>query len=236
MSIMDIHKNGFRVFPLQSVPPFSHGGGFMVGDWYPERNVFQVLIAICSGPRFALIFLWYLLTYRRGTALPKIVAAIGVFRTLLCGGWVYVTSTDDHGFHDITMIGYLLCTLPWTLGVISMSPLNPVSLKYRKLIAGTFFATLVPLIYYFIQHKVHKVPGGNLPGLPSLGFLVFIVRGRLTVAYTIYAFFEWSLVLLDAGFDAVSVLDFNKFEFQVIEKGLKDNEGSASSRPYYSAV
>ena len=58
----------------------------------------------------------------------------------------------------------------------------------------------------------------------------------LIVAYTIYAFFEWSLVLLDAGFDAVSVLDFDKFEFQVIEKGLKDNEGSASSRPYYSAV
>ena len=133
----------------------------MEGDWYPERNVFQILIAICSGPRFALIFLWYLLTYRRGTALPKVVAAVGVLRTFLCGGWVYVTSTDDHGFHDITMIGYLLCTLPWTLGVISMSPLNPQALKYRKIIAGMFFGTLVPLIYYFIQHKVHKVPGGS---------------------------------------------------------------------------
>jgi hypothetical protein len=134
-----------------------------LGDWYPERNLFQVLIAICSGPRFALIFLWYLLTCRRGTALPKIIAGIGLFRTLLCGGWVYVTSTDDHGFHDITMIGYILCTLPWTLGVISMSPLNPRALKYRKLIAGAFFGMLVPLIYFFIQHKVHKVPGGTPP-------------------------------------------------------------------------
>jgi hypothetical protein len=57
------------------------------------------------------------------------------------------------------------------------------------------------------------------------------------IAYTIYAFFEWSLVLLDTGFDAISILDFDKFEFQVVEKGLKDDEGSAESRPlYYSAV
>jgi hypothetical protein len=168
-----------------------------------------------------LIFLWYLLTYRRGTSLPKIIAGVGLFRTLLCGGWVYVTSTDDHGFHDIFMIGYLLCTLPWTLGVIALSPLNPRAVKYRKIIAGSFFGSLIPLIYFFIQHKVHKVPGGILSTIPT------------NAAYTIYAFFEWGLVLLDAGFDAVSILDFDRFEFQVVEKGAKDDEGSAETRPLY---
>src|SRR5271167_834352 len=160
------------------VPNYSLSN-LILGDWYPERNLFQIFIALCSGPRFALIFLWYLLTYRRGTPMPKIVAAIGVLRTLLCGGWVYVTSTDDHDFHDITMIGYIICTLPWTLGIISMSPLNPRALKYRKIIAGSFFGTLIPLIYFFIQHKVHKVPGGTpqpqpqpyLPHPSSLGSL-----------------------------------------------------------------
>jgi hypothetical protein len=227
-----IVKNEYYGYPQEWFPSVSATIGLSprieanVGDWYPERNVFQILIAICSGPRFALIFLWYLLTVRRGTALPKIIAAIGVLRTFLCGGWVYVTSTDDHGFHDIAMIGYLLCTLPWTLGVISMSPLNPRALKYRKWIAGSFFATLVPLIYYFIQHKVHRVPGGT-----SLAYLSH-------EAYTIYAFFEWSLVLLDAAFDAVSVYDFQRFEFQVVEKGLKDTDaGSEETRPlYYSPV
>jgi Frag1/DRAM/Sfk1 family len=226
MNITDTHKNGFRVFPQQLVRTYSWWN-LILGDWYPERNVFQILIAICSGPRFALIFLWYLLTYRRGTPMPKIVAAIGVLRTFLCGGWVYVTSTDDHGFHDITMIGYLLCTLPWTLGIISMSPLNPRALKYRKIIAGSFFGTLIPLIYYFIQHKVHRVAGGIYPHLVPAS----------NIAYTTYAFFEWSLVLMDAGFDAVSVLDFDKFEIQVVEKGLKTNEGLAKSSPsYYSPV
>ena len=58
----------------------------------------------------------------------------------------------------------------------------------------------------------------------------------LMVAYTIYAFFEWSLVLLDAGFDAVSVLDFDRFEFQVVEKGLKDDEGLESRPLFHSPV
>jgi len=170
MSIMDIHTNGSPVFLPQSVRHYNTANLTGIGDWYPERNLFQILIAICSGPRFVLILLWYFLTSRRGSSLPKIVAAIGVLRTLLCGGWVYVTSTDDHDFHDIAMIGYLLCTLPWTLGVISLAPPNPRALKYRKAIAGTFFGSLVPLIYFFIQHKVHHVAGGTPlpPGTTSV--------------------------------------------------------------------
>jgi hypothetical protein len=132
-----------------------------IGDRYPERSVFQVFIAITSGPRFALVFLWYLMTARPSSTLPKVVAFTGVFRTLTCGGWTYVTSTDDHDWHDIFMISYLVATLPWTLGCLALSPANRRAVKYRKVLASLFFGTLVPLIYYFIQHKVHKVPGGK---------------------------------------------------------------------------
>lgn len=38
-------------------------------------------------------------------------------------------------------------------------------------------------------------------------------------AYTIYAFFEWALILLDVGFDAVTALDFDTFE--VVVKDVK---------------
>lgn len=133
-----------------------------IGDRYPERSFFQVFIALTSGPRFALVFLWYILTARPNSSLPKIVAGVGVFRTLTCGGWTYVTSTDDHDWHDIFMISYLVATLPWTLGCLALSPNNRRAVKYRKWMASLFFGTLVPLIYYFIQHKVHKVPGGKL--------------------------------------------------------------------------
>ena len=115
-----------------------------------------------TGPRFALVGLWYLLTARPNATLPKFVAAMGLFRTLTCGGWTYVTSTDDHDWHDIFMISYIVATLPWTLGCIALSPSNGKAVRYRKYLAGSFFGTLVPLIYFFIQHKVHKIAGGKI--------------------------------------------------------------------------
>lgn len=119
-----------------------------------------MFIAITSGPRFALVGLWFLLTNRPGI-LPKLTAAVGLFRTLLCGGWVYVTSSDDHDWHDIFMISYLVATIPWTVGCLLTAPPNERAMKYRRRAAGLFFGTMIPLIYFFIQHKVHQVAGGN---------------------------------------------------------------------------
>lgn len=65
-----------------------------IGDRYPERSVFMLFIALTSGPRFALVTLYYFLTARPNSSLPKIVFWVGVFRTLTCGGWTYVTSSD----------------------------------------------------------------------------------------------------------------------------------------------
>ena len=107
-----------------------------------------------------LVYLWYVMTAKPNTPLPKYVAWTGLFRTVTCGGWTYVTSTDDHDWHDIFMISYLVATLPWTLGCLALSPTNERAIWWRKALAGCFFGTLVPLIYFFIQHKVHKVAGG----------------------------------------------------------------------------
>lgn len=40
---------------------------------------------------------------------------------------------------------------------------------------------------------------------------------RLTPAYTIYAFFEWSLIAYDVAFDAVTALDFETFELRILD-------------------
>ena len=122
--------------------------------------------------------LWFLLTDRANTKLPKFIAGIGLFRTLSCGGWTYVTSTDDHDWHDIFMISYLVATLPWTLGCLALSPPNPRAIFYRKIFAGAFFGTIVPLVYFFIQHKVHKVAGGELAWYFTLA-TVWLKQGSL---------------------------------------------------------
>ncbi|CRK26021.1 hypothetical protein BN1708_004085 [Verticillium longisporum] len=191
-----IVQNEWYGYPEEWFPSVSA----TIGDKYPERSFFMLFIAITSGPRFALVGLWYLLTRKPGQTLPKFIFTMGIFRTLTCGGFTYVTSTDDHQRHDIFMISYIVATLPWTIGCVALSPPNPKAIRYRKIIASSFFGTLVPLIYFFIQHKVHRVPG----------------------AYTTYAFFEWSLILFDVAFDAVTAYDFRTF--QVI---IKDVQGAS---------
>lgn len=120
------------------------------------------MLTVPTGPRFALVGLWYLLSQQPGHKLPSLVAFVGVFRTLTCGGWTYVTSTDNHDWHDIWMISYLVATIPWTFGCIALSPPNPRAIQYRKYVSGAFYGSIIPLIYFYIQHKVHRVPGGTL--------------------------------------------------------------------------
>ena len=157
LHLRKIVENEYYGFPDEWFPSVSA----TIGDRYPERSFFQVFIAVTSGPRFALVFLWYILTARPRAKLPKVVAVTGIIRTFTCGGWTYVTSTDDHDWHDIFMISYLVLTIPWTFGCLALSPSNRRALKYRKIIASTFFGTILPLIYFFIQHKVHKIAGGK---------------------------------------------------------------------------
>ena len=45
---------------------------------------------------------------------------------------------------------------------------------------------------------------------------------NMRIAYTIYAFFEWALILFDVGFDAITALDFASFELIV-----KDVKGTS---------
>ncbi|KAH6668122.1 calcofluor white hypersensitive protein [Plectosphaerella plurivora] len=199
-----IVQNEWYGYPEEWFPSVSA----TIGDKYPERSFFMLFIAITSGPRFALVGLWYLMTRKPGHKLPTFIFFMGIFRTLTCGGFTYVTSTDDHDAHDVFMISYIVATLPWTIGCVALSAANSKAATYRKIIASTFFGTIVPLVYFFIQHKVHRVAG----------------------AYTTYAFFEWALIVLDVAFDAVTALDFSSLEL-IVKDNRGVNQGDRSSTP-----
>lgn len=183
-----IVKNSSFGYPDEWFPSVSAA----IGDRYPERSIFQILIAVTSGPRFLLLFCNYLLNNSVFTLI------VGIIRTFTCGGWVYITSTDDHDWHDIFMISYIVLTIPWTVGVSYRSPKNSLVRRGRTLTAMTFFGMLVPLVYWFIQHKVHVRPG----------------------AYSIYAYFEWLLIVLDVAFDTWSIVDFNQLSFTVSDLSI----------------
>jgi len=101
-----------------------------IGDWYPERNFFQIVMAAAATPRFLLVVrtaffplhsmvlsclpilqgLTYVVLLNQ-SSLAGLVLVLGVVRTVLAGGWTFVTSSEDHDVHDVAMIGYLVITL-----------------------------------------------------------------------------------------------------------------------------
>ncbi|KAI5963627.1 CWH43 [Candida pseudojiufengensis] len=170
-----------------------------IGDRYPERSVFQIIIAMTAGPRFLLIAFNFISLFKKNSYLPYIALISGILRTFCAGGWMYITSTDDHDAHDVFMIGYIFLTIPWDMCNILLSPKDSFQRKARFYSCFTFFGSLIPLIYWFIQHKVHVRPG----------------------AYSIYAYFEWGLIALDILFDSWSYIDFEKFEISITGEGIK---------------
>ncbi|EAU85636.2 hypothetical protein CC1G_06349 [Coprinopsis cinerea okayama7 len=121
-------------------------------------RICDILIALTAPPRIAILFLTYYLNRSEALFL------FGFLRTLACGGWVYVTSSDHGLTHDVLMIGYIILNIPWMWGNVKLSRSRVVRRK-RTGMTIAFFATLVPLVYFYIQHKVHRIPGAPSPGL-----------------------------------------------------------------------
>ncbi|TBU27075.1 Frag1/DRAM/Sfk1 family-domain-containing protein [Dichomitus squalens] len=185
-----IVKNGVAGYPEEWFPSVSA----TIGDWYPERNIFQILIAINAGPRFALVALQYYLHRSATSSIPGFLFLVGLLRTLSCGGWVFITSSDDHDVHDVLMVSYIVLNLPWMFGSLAFTPANHTAARRRRRWTSiAFFGSLVPMIYFFIQHKVHRIPG----------------------AYTRYSFFEWSLILLDVMYDSSVELDLQAADLKM---------------------
>ncbi|KAJ1658542.1 Protein cwh43 [Dispira simplex] len=221
-----IVRNEFFGYPQEWLPSVSA----TIGDRYPARALFQILIALTAGPRFLLVLLWFTLCrsspWGRQSWTPNLLLGIGLVRTISCGGWVYITSSDDHNTHDVAMITYMLCTLPymaWMLRTTSYTPLAftdvrglRIAKKWRWITSLGFFGTIIPLVYFFIQHKVHHVPG----------------------AYSIYAIFEWTLIILDVAFDAAAVYELSLVDIIVKESAsaIKKADDPLAGRTGLSAL
>lgn len=184
-----IVRNEYYGYPDEWFPSVSA----TIGDRYPERSIFQILIALTSGPRFLLLFFTYIRLFKSNSNWPIVGLITGIIRTVTCGGWVYITSTDDHDWHDIFMISYIVLTIPWNMSVVKLSPPRSNLRKNRKITSYLFFATLVPLIYLFVEHKINHSPG----------------------SYSYYAYCEWLLIVFDIGFDAWSIIDFKDLYLEI---------------------
>jgi hypothetical protein len=90
--------------------------------------------SLSAAPRFAILFLSYYLNR------SKFLFITGLVRTVFCGGWVYITSSDSGLAHDVFMIGYIVLNVPWMVGMTKTSRGKAVkSKRYIDLVLGTWF-------------------------------------------------------------------------------------------------
>ncbi|KAI0714424.1 Frag1/DRAM/Sfk1 family-domain-containing protein [Cerioporus squamosus] len=164
-------------------------------EWFPSVSATRPWpLNLRAGPRFALVALQYYLHRTPTSSVPGFLFLIGILRTLSCGGWVFITSSDDHDVHDVLMISYIVLNLPWMFGSLAFTPVQHTASRRRRLwTSTTFFLSIVPMIYFFVQHKVHRIPG----------------------AYTHYSFFEWGLIFLDVLYDSSAELDFEAADLKI---------------------
>lgn len=184
-------------------------------------------MALAAGPRFALVGLWYLVTRRPRSRMPALVGLAGVLRTLTAATWMFVTSSDHADVHDFAMISCafsepaprltgsdMVLTIPWMFGSIALAPSRANGAqRWRKAAATAFFGAIPPLIYLYVQHKVHRRAG----------------------AYSRYAYCEWWLILSDIAFDAATALDFASLEIQIVDLGVgeKGEKGEKTESQRY---
>jgi hypothetical protein len=80
------------------------------------------------------------------------------------------------------------------------------------------------MIIFFIRH-MKNIPGSEGP------------RGvMLMVGYSLFSLAEWTLVLLEAAFDTVSILDFRRFELQVVETIEEEDEEEAGKTSFRNII
>ncbi|KAJ2062676.1 Protein cwh43 [Coemansia sp. S146] len=174
-----------------------------IGDRYLGLNVFQLLIALTCPSRLLLHALWYMRLSRAAPTCARALFGIGFLRTMTCGGWVYVTSSDDHDMHDVMMIAYMLLTLSYVVLLLKSGDKSPFTHNIKELAANrsrrkwvflTLFGSIPRIIHFFISHKVHRVAG----------------------AHTNYALFEWALIVFDVMFDSLAMVEFKALDLAVL--------------------
>ncbi|GAA95765.1 uncharacterized protein L969DRAFT_22304 [Mixia osmundae IAM 14324] len=175
-----IVQNAWYGYPQEWFPSVSA----TIGDRYPERSVYQLGLALTAPSRFAMLSILAVAVRSRCSQLALPLLLVGTLRSIAAGGFTYVTSSDDPYAHDVFMISYLVLTILWQ-GICWYASGTVQARLWRKRFTVSFYATLVPLVYWYIQHKVKRQAG----------------------AYSIYSLFEWSIIIQDVLFDAANYFD-----------------------------
>jgi membrane protein YdbS with pleckstrin-like domain len=89
------------------------------------------------------------------------ISALALIRTVTAGVFIYITSSDNHFWHDNSALAYLVMTLVY---MISMTCVTKDEQQYRRRrnILLLFTLNVFPLVYFYVDHKVNHTAGGEV--------------------------------------------------------------------------
>lgn len=112
-----------------------------IGQYFPERTLFQIVAAMASSFHIGMVLIWYFLTRPQAPRtrskkhfslddiddslfnerFPDLILVVGILRTIFLAGIIYIPTPDDHDTHDFCLAGYLLMTASWFYGMLKFT-------------------------------------------------------------------------------------------------------------------
>lgn len=173
----------------------------------PSAYVWRLVVAVCSAPRIATVFFHYRhysnqeVTQKQYYILCRICFTCEFLENICLIGLTYVSSVENHGWHAKFFIGFQAFAMIFMLlmcKVYSMAPGDETTsgLQKKTSVRGKWIVLMVNFFTFFFAMYCYYIHNRDCqPGV-----------------YTMFALFEYAVVLTNVSFHALVSLDFKDRE------------------------
>ncbi|KAG5373338.1 Protein cwh43 [Yarrowia sp. C11] len=166
----------------------------VIGGQYPERSIFQVLMAIFLAPRIISTLLWSQLGASSENTILSNIGLFGSLKIVSSILFTYVSIADDPAVHHYALVFYVASTVAcmYAQTVYSVWKRSPAT-NPRAITFGLYMLLLILVTNYSIKHMLYEESGAS----------------------TKLSLVEWLLVGLDVSFDYYSTVDFEGIRLEI---------------------
>jgi len=181
-----------------------------IGEFVPQRYIWRIAIALHAAPRFLVARMYsnFMLEILPNTSTYKKLITFAYYSNVLENVALlflsFISSKENYPLHKVSFTCFMIFSeLYMILSVALLKDFqNMLTHSYqryayrlkKKLMIANLFAFFTAL-YFFYRHNTYCEPG----------------------MYTVFAFFEYLIVLTNMGFHMCAYYDFYSFDFVVGE-------------------
>lgn len=160
-----------------------------VGSYAPQKYVWRICIALHSTPRYVVMFMYYVQFHR-----SVLILLLNWVEISCLLGLTFISSTENFQVHATSFTSFILANL---LGMF-ITPKRligtPKSRKAKSFLRLTNMISIVFASYFYVRHNWHCEPG----------------------VYTLFALFEYIVVLSNIAYHFQAFHDFHDSRFIIL--------------------